>query len=264
MEAMIEGVERLKWRSKIESSMSSFSVHFQVVSFYFAATESDGKLWLFQVVSFYFAATESDGKLWLFQVVSFHFAAIESDGKLWLVVSLYFAATESDGKLWLVIRPPMYPQHSVLDPIDPLLPKLPSLLSQIYSKNPMILQSQSNRGGFLKSSFRIMMVINYFDLCESPFLADSTDCSQGASHQATSIVTLEYESTRSSGFKTNRWAIPANCSGLYRPLLPMTSPSPTSPLSLTNSSDGSSNHHANVPTHTHSSQPGKPPILDGV
>jgi len=50
----------------------------------------------------------------------------------------------------------------------------------------------------------------------------------------------------------------------YRPILPMTSPSPTSPLALTNSSDGSSDHHDNIFTYTNTSQPKELPMLDRV
>ena len=50
----------------------------------------------------------------------------------------------------------------------------------------------------------------------------------------------------------------------FRPLLHMNSSSPTSPLALANSSDGSFDHHGNVPTTTHTFQPRELPLLDGI
>ena len=44
----------------------------------------------------------------------------------------------------------------------------------------------------------------------------------------------------------------------------MTNLSLTSPLSLPNSSDGSSNYQYNVPTSNHPIQPREPPLLEGI
>ncbi|KAJ8433859.1 hypothetical protein Cgig2_032070 [Carnegiea gigantea] len=48
------------------------------------------------------------------------------------------------------------------------------------------------------------------------------------------------------------------------PTLPMNNPSPTSLLSLSNSSDCSSNHHDNVPTGANSAQPRELPVLNEI
>ncbi|KAJ8431293.1 hypothetical protein Cgig2_026269 [Carnegiea gigantea] len=118
-------------------------------------------------------------------------------------------------------------QRSILHQIVSILPKMPSCLWLNFSRKVVILQSQRWYGDILEGSFRILMVINFPDLCESPLLEMNYGYDQDPSYQATPIATLECKVTNSS-------------------------------------SDGSFDHNKNVPSTAHTTEPGELPLLDGI
>ncbi|KAJ8435478.1 hypothetical protein Cgig2_033217 [Carnegiea gigantea] len=180
--------------------------------------------------------------------------------------------------------------------IGATMPKLPLPIVPNPPLNAYQMQSQMNSEGTLELSFWSLMGIKWADMSESLCSGKNDDYPQSPSHKATLMVALEYATTkpwwfdyktggsggskfRFYGAQTKKLVIrwrdmklpgpPPKGQDFHYPvrssiLLPMNNPSPTSPLSLSNSSDGSSNHHDHVPSSANSAQPRELSVLDGI